>query len=74
LREDVEVKRAAANAAEAEVTAAAEAEAAARARWRELQRAASAARELHAAGEREVGRNAPSVGAGGSQSQADGQS
>jgi chromosome segregation protein len=63
LREDVEVKRAAANAAEAEATAAAEAEAAARARWRELQRVASAARELHAAGEREVGRNAARVSA-----------
>jgi chromosome segregation protein len=57
LREDVEVKRVAATAAEAEVTAAAEADAAARTHWRERQHAALAARELHAAGEREVGRN-----------------
>jgi chromosome segregation protein len=57
LREDVEVKRGVANAADAEATAAAQADAAARARWRELQHAALAARELHTAAEREVGRN-----------------
>jgi chromosome segregation protein len=57
LREDVEVKRASASAAEAAASAAAEADAAARARWRELQHTALAARELHGAGEREVGRN-----------------
>ena len=57
LREDVEVKRALATAAEADVTTTAQADAAARTRWRELQHAALAARELHAAGEREVGRN-----------------
>ena len=56
LREDVEAKRAVASAAEAEVTAAAAADAAARERWRDCQRSALAARELHAAGEREVGR------------------
>src|SRR6202040_3521016 len=53
LREDVEVKRAVATTAEAEATAAGEADAAARARWRERQHEALAARELHAAGERE---------------------
>jgi chromosome segregation protein len=63
LREDVEAKRALVNAAEAEVKAAAEAEAAARARWRELQHAAHAAREQHAAGEREIGRNAARLSA-----------
>ncbi len=57
LREDVEAKRVVATAAEADVKAAAEAETAARAHWRERQHAALAARELHAAGEREVGRN-----------------
>jgi chromosome segregation protein len=63
LREDVEVKRTAVTAAEAEVKAAAEADAGARARWRELQHAALAARERHAAGEREVGRNAARLSA-----------
>jgi chromosome segregation protein len=57
LRQDVEAKRALVTAAEAEVAAAAAADAAARARWRERQHVALAARELHAAGEREVGRN-----------------
>jgi chromosome segregation protein len=57
LRQDVEAKRALVTVAEAEVAAAAAADAAARARWRERQHAALAARELHAAGEREVGRN-----------------
>jgi chromosome segregation protein len=63
LREEVEAKRAAATAAEAEVTAAAEAETAARTRWRELQHGATTALELHAAGEREVGRNAARLSA-----------
>jgi chromosome segregation protein len=58
VRQDVEGKRAIASAAEAEAAAAAAAEAAARARWRELQHAASAARDQHAAAEREAGRNA----------------
>jgi chromosome segregation protein len=40
------------------VKAAGEADVAARARWRELQHATLAARELHSAGERELGRNA----------------
>ncbi len=57
LREDVEAKRVVATAAEADVTAAAAADAAARTHWRERQHAALAARELHAAAEREVGRN-----------------
>ena len=56
LRAEVDAKRAAVTAAEAEVAAAAEADGAARARWRELQHAALAAREQHAAGEREVSR------------------
>ena len=63
LRQVVEAKRAVAVAAEAEVAAAAEAETAARARWRELQRSALAALELHAAGEREVGRTAARLSA-----------
>ena len=63
LRQEVEAKRAVAAAAEAEVSAAAEAETAARARWRELQRSALAALELHAAGEREVGRTAARLSA-----------
>ncbi|HEY6254284.1 MAG TPA: chromosome segregation protein SMC [Xanthobacteraceae bacterium] len=63
LRQDVEGKRAVATAAEAEVAAAAEAETAARARGRELQHNALTALEAHAAGEREVGRNAARLSA-----------
>jgi chromosome segregation protein len=63
LREDVDTKRVAATAAEAEVAAAAAAETAARTRWRELQHSATTALELHAAGEREVGRNAARLSA-----------
>ncbi len=57
MRQEVEGKRAVVTQAEAQAAATAEAEAAARARWRELQHAALAARDQHAAGEREVGRN-----------------
>lgn len=53
-RADAEAKRQAVIAAEAEAKAATEAEAAARARWRDLQREADAARERHAAAEREI--------------------
>jgi chromosome segregation protein len=63
LRQEVEAKRALVDAAEAEVAAAAEAEGTARSRWRELQRSALTALELHAAGEREVGRNAARLSA-----------
>ncbi len=63
LRAEVEAKRVAVTAAEAEVAAAAEADASARARWRELQHAALAAREQHAAGEREVSRTAARLSA-----------
>ena len=63
LREDVEAKRVVATAAEADVTAAADADAAARTHWRERQHAALAARERHAAAEREVGRNAARLSA-----------
>jgi chromosome segregation protein len=63
LRAEVEAKRTDVTAAEAEVAAAAEADASARTRWRELQHAALAAREQHAAGEREVSRSAARVSA-----------
>jgi chromosome segregation protein len=63
LREDVEAKRVVVTAAEADVSAAGEADAAARAQWRERQHAALAAREAHAAAEREVGRNAARLSA-----------
>lgn len=53
-RADADAKRQSVIAAEAEVKAASEAEAAARARWRELQREADAARERHAAAERDI--------------------
>ena len=53
-RADADTKRQAVAAAEAEAKAATEAEAAARTRWRDLQREADAARERHAAAEREI--------------------
>jgi chromosome segregation protein len=56
VREEVEGKRALVVAAEAEAAAAAQAETATRAHWRELQHAASAARDQHAAAEREEAR------------------
>ncbi|MCL6499077.1 MAG: hypothetical protein K6U07_03515 [Firmicutes bacterium] len=62
-RAEVEAKARTVAAAEAEVTAAAAAEAEVRARWREAQRAALAAREAHAAAEREVSRIAARVAA-----------
>ncbi|HXW42941.1 MAG TPA: chromosome segregation protein SMC [Xanthobacteraceae bacterium] len=62
-RGDVEAKRRAVEAAAAALTAAAAAETAARARWREAQRLTDAAREDHAAAEREIGRNAARISA-----------
>jgi chromosome segregation protein len=62
-RADVEVKRHAVEAAAAAVAAAAVAETEARARWREAQRLTDAAREEHAAAEREISRNAARLSA-----------
>ena len=58
VRQEAEGKRVILTAAEAETTATAEGEASARARWRELQHAALAARDQHAAAEREAARHA----------------
>jgi len=58
VRQETDAKRAIVTAAEAETTATAEAEAGARTRWRELQHAALAARDQHAAAEREAARHA----------------
>ncbi len=55
-RAEVETRRHAASAAEAECSLRAQAETQARTRWRELQHAADAARERHAAAERERAR------------------
>lgn len=60
---DVESKRRAVAEAEAALAAAAAAESAARAGWREAQRASDAARDNHAAAEREISRNAARVSA-----------
>jgi len=57
-RGDVEHQRQAVENAEADVAAASEEETAARSRWRELQREADAARDRHAAAERELSRSA----------------
>jgi chromosome segregation protein len=57
-RGDVEHQRQAVESAEADVAAASEEETAARSRWRELQREADAARDRHAAAERELSRSA----------------
>src|SRR3954469_22428177 len=57
-RGDVEHQRQAVESTEADVAAASEDETAARSRWRELQREADAARDRHAAAERELSRNA----------------
>ncbi len=57
-RGDVENQRQAVESAEADVAAASEDETAARSRWRELQREADAARDRHAAAERELSRSA----------------
>jgi chromosome segregation protein len=62
-RGEVETQRRVVEAAEAALTAAAEAETQARARRRETQHAADAAREEHAAAEREISRNAARVSA-----------
>ena len=63
VRTEVETKRQVAEAATAEAAAAADTEASARTRWRETQREADAARERHAACERDLGRNAARVSA-----------
>ena len=60
---DVEAKRQAVAAAEAALAAASAAEAQARTAWRDAQHATDAAREDHAAAEREIGRNAARVSA-----------
>jgi chromosome segregation protein len=57
-RAEVDVKRKLATDAETEANGASEAEAAARTRWRDLQHALDAARERHAAGEREANQQA----------------
>jgi chromosome segregation protein len=62
-RAEVEAKRHAVEAAQATVTAAAAAETDARAAWREAQRLTDAAREEHAAAEREISRNAARISA-----------
>ncbi|HXF88025.1 MAG TPA: chromosome segregation protein SMC [Xanthobacteraceae bacterium] len=62
-RAEVETRRQAMMTARADVVAAAAAEAEARLRWRERQREADAARELHAAAEREIGRHAARISA-----------
>jgi chromosome segregation protein len=56
VREDLEGRRTAASTAEAQVKATRDAEEAARGRWRDLQHAADAARDRHAAAERELNR------------------
>ncbi len=62
-RADVEAKRRVVEAAEAALAAAAAAETDARAHWREAQRLIDAARDDHAAAEREIGRNAARLSA-----------
>jgi chromosome segregation protein len=62
-RGEVESKRAVVEAAEVALAAAAAAETEARARWREGQRLTDAAREDHAAAEREISRNAARISA-----------
>jgi chromosome segregation protein len=62
-RSDVEIKRRAAEAAEIAVAAAATAETEARAQWRDAQHRTDAAREDHAAAEREISRNAARLSA-----------
>ncbi len=56
MRADLYIRRESATTAEAEVEATREAQNASRTRWRDLQREAEAARERHAAAEREVNR------------------
>jgi chromosome segregation protein len=62
-RGEVEAKRRIVEAAEAALNAAAAAETDARARWRDAQRLTDAAREDHAATEREISRNAARISA-----------
>ena len=62
-RAEVETNARAVETAEAAVVAAAAAEAQARTRWRDAQHATDAAREEHAAAEREIGRNAARISA-----------
>ena len=62
-RSDVEGKRGIVDAAEAALNAATAAETEARARWREAQHRTDAAREQHAAAEREISRNAARLSA-----------
>ena len=62
-RGEVDEKRRAVTAAEAALVAAGQAEAQARTRWREAQQTTDAAREAHAAAEREINRNAARVSA-----------
>jgi chromosome segregation protein len=62
-RSDMEAKQRAVATAEAAVAEAAAAESAAREHWREAQHATDAARECHAAAERESGRNTARVSA-----------
>jgi chromosome segregation protein len=62
-RRDVEAKRHVVQAAEAALATAAAAETQARERWREAQRLTDAAREEHAAAEREISRNAARISA-----------
>jgi chromosome segregation protein len=56
VRADLDIRRDVVTAAEAEVAATREAENTARTRWRDLQREADAARDRHAAAERELNR------------------
>jgi len=62
-RAEVETKRATVEAANAAAVAAASAESAAREQWRTAQHDADAARELHAAAEREIARNTARISA-----------
>ena len=62
-RGEVEAKRRIVEAAQSALAAAAAAETDARARWREAQRLTDAARDEHAAAEREISRNAARVSA-----------
>src|SRR5579871_528766 len=62
-RTDVEAKRQTVAAADSTLTAAAAAETQTRERWREAQRITDAAREEHAAAEREISRNAARISA-----------
>jgi chromosome segregation protein len=62
-RAEVEARRQAMMAARTDVMAAGAAEADARLQWRDRQREADAARELHAAAEREIGRHAARLSA-----------